>query len=115
MDTRSLVVGTVCVPVVWAATMSQLTIEVSTSRRSSLKRSVVVVRIRDVAYRGRHLEEAGIAELHYAPTPEEAIELALALAEQGRDDAPVIEREFRATAAMRPPSRRRWRLCPTAV
>jgi uncharacterized protein (TIGR00725 family) len=45
-------------------------------------------RIRDVAYQGKHLDEAKIAELHYAQTPAEAVETAFALAargEAGRD------------------------------
>jgi uncharacterized protein (TIGR00725 family) len=47
-------------------------------------------RIREVAYGGKHLEEAKIAELHYAQTPQEAVEMAFALAaggESGRDSA----------------------------
>ena len=51
-------------------------------------------RIREVAYDGKHLEEAKIAELHYAQTPHEAVEMAFALAaagETGRDSA----REYR--------------------
>jgi hypothetical protein len=53
-------------------------------------------RIREMAYAGKHLEEAGIAELHFAKTPEEAVELALELAARGRDTARVIEREFKS-------------------
>jgi hypothetical protein len=49
-----------------------------------------------MAYAGKHLEEAGIAELHFAKTPEEAVELALELAARGRDTARVIEREFKS-------------------
>lgn len=51
-------------------------------------------RIREVAYDGKHLEEAKIAELHYAQTPQEAVDMAFALAaggEAGRDWA----REYR--------------------
>ena len=51
-------------------------------------------RIREVAYEGKHLEEAKIAELHYAQTPQEAVDMAFALAargESGRDSA----REYR--------------------
>src|SRR5258706_9560717 len=47
-------------------------------------------RIRDVAYDGKHLEEAKIAELHFAETPEEAVDMAFALAaggSTGRDSA----------------------------
>src|SRR6266852_8025481 len=40
-------------------------------------------RIREVAYGGKHLEEAKIAELHFAQTPEEAVALAFSLAAQG--------------------------------
>jgi hypothetical protein len=53
-------------------------------------------RIREVAYSGKHLEEAGIAELHFAKTPEEAVNLALELAATGRDTARVVEREFKS-------------------
>ena len=51
-------------------------------------------RIREVAYGGKHLEEAKIAELHFAQTPQEAVDMAFALAaagETGRDSA----REYR--------------------
>jgi uncharacterized protein (TIGR00725 family) len=51
-------------------------------------------RIRDIAYDGKHLEEARIAELHFAQTPEQAVEMAFALAaavRSGRDSA----REYR--------------------
>ena len=51
-------------------------------------------RIREVAYDGKHLEEAKIAELHYAQTPQEAVDMAFSLAargESGRDSA----REYR--------------------
>jgi len=47
-------------------------------------------RMREVAYQGKHLDEAKIAELHYAQTPAEAVEMAFALAvrgESGRDSA----------------------------
>ena len=47
-------------------------------------------RIRELAYGGKHLDEAKIAELHYAQTPREAVELAFSLAargETGRDSA----------------------------
>jgi len=54
-------------------------------------------RMREMAYAGRHLEEAGIAELHFAKTPEDAVELAFDLAALGgRDGARVVEREFRS-------------------
>jgi uncharacterized protein (TIGR00725 family) len=47
-------------------------------------------RMRELAYGGKHLDEAKIAELHYAQTPKQAVELAFALAsrgETGRDSA----------------------------
>ncbi len=53
-------------------------------------------RIREVAYGGKHLEEAKIAELHFAQTPEEAVELAFSLAAHVRGDSRVAEREFRS-------------------
>ncbi|HET8569321.1 MAG TPA: TIGR00725 family protein [Candidatus Limnocylindria bacterium] len=40
-------------------------------------------RIREVAYDGKHLEEARRATLHYASSPREAVELALRLAAAG--------------------------------
>jgi uncharacterized protein (TIGR00725 family) len=52
-------------------------------------------RIREIAYGGKHLDEAKIAELHFAQTPEEAVDMAFALAasgETGRDSA----REYRS-------------------
>lgn len=39
-------------------------------------------RVRGLAYQGKHLEEAGVAELLYAKTPKEAVELALRLARE---------------------------------
>ena len=47
-------------------------------------------RIRELAYGGKHLDEAKIAELHFAQTPSEAVEMAFALAgrgESGHDSA----------------------------
>ena len=47
-------------------------------------------RIREIAYGGKHHEEAKIAELHFAQTPQQAVEMAFALAaggETGRDSA----------------------------
>ena len=47
-------------------------------------------RIRAIAYDGKHLDEAKIAELHFAQTPQEAVDMAFALAsrgETGRDSA----------------------------
>jgi len=40
-------------------------------------------RMREVAYQGKHLDEAKIAELHYAQTPAEAVEMAFKLADRG--------------------------------
>src|ERR687888_1554352 len=37
-------------------------------------------RMREVAYGGKHLDEAKIAELHYAQTPQQAVEMAFDLA-----------------------------------
>ncbi|MBI2325050.1 MAG: TIGR00725 family protein [Chloroflexi bacterium] len=37
-------------------------------------------RIRDIAYKGVHLEESGRRALHYAATPQEAVDLAVELA-----------------------------------
>jgi hypothetical protein len=53
-------------------------------------------RIREIAYKGKHLEEGGIAELHFAKTSEEAVTLALALAARGNGDSAAAEREFRS-------------------
>jgi uncharacterized protein (TIGR00725 family) len=47
-------------------------------------------RMREVAFEGKHLDEAKIAELHYAQTPEQAVDMAFAFAaagETGRDSA----------------------------
>jgi hypothetical protein len=52
-------------------------------------------RIRSVAYQGKHLDEAGISELHYAKTPAEAVERALSLA-PGAETGKTIEREFKS-------------------
>ena len=40
-------------------------------------------RIREIAYEGKHLDEANRAELHFAKTPAEAVDLALKLARSG--------------------------------
>jgi hypothetical protein len=53
-------------------------------------------RIREIAYQGKHLDEAGIAELHFAKTPEEAVDLALSLAAHGHGDSRAVERELRS-------------------
>src|SRR6266542_2804668 len=51
-------------------------------------------RIREIAYQGKHLDEAGIAELHFAQTPADAVEMALDLARSST--APDPRREFRS-------------------
>jgi uncharacterized protein (TIGR00725 family) len=53
-------------------------------------------RMREVAYDGKHLEEAKIAELHFAQTPEQAVELAFSLAARGHGDSRAAGREFRS-------------------
>lgn len=53
-------------------------------------------RIREIAYGGTHLDESGSATLHFATTPEEAVELALSLAADGHGDSRVAEREFKS-------------------
>ena len=53
-------------------------------------------RIRDVAYDGKHLEEAKIAELHFAQTPEQAVELAFSLAARDHGDRRTAARELRS-------------------
>ena len=52
-------------------------------------------RIRGVAYKGKHLDEVGINELHFAKTPAEAVDLALSLA-PGAETGKAVEREFRS-------------------
>jgi hypothetical protein len=52
-------------------------------------------RIREIAYQGKHLDEAGTSELHFAKTPAEAVELALSLA-PGAETGKTVEREFRS-------------------
>jgi len=49
-------------------------------------------RIREIAYDGKHLEEAHRSELHFAKTPAEAVDLALKLARSGSVADP--RREF---------------------
>ena len=53
-------------------------------------------RVREIAYDGKHLEEAKIAELHFAQTPEEAVDLAFELAALGGDSARIVQREFKS-------------------
>src|SRR6267378_3550788 len=50
-------------------------------------------RIRGIAYQGKHLDEGGTNELHFAKTPAEAVDLALSLAPRG-ETGKTIEREF---------------------
>jgi uncharacterized protein (TIGR00725 family) len=52
-------------------------------------------RIREIAYGGKHLEEAKIAELHFAQTPQQAVEMAFALA-AGGDTGSDSARDFRS-------------------
>lgn len=51
-------------------------------------------RIREIAYGGTHLDESGSATLHFASTPEEAVELALRLAADPAAVPKSAEREF---------------------
>jgi len=52
-------------------------------------------RIRGIAYKGKHLDEGGTNELHFAKTPAEAVDLALSLA-PGGETGKTIEREFKS-------------------
>jgi uncharacterized protein (TIGR00725 family) len=51
-------------------------------------------RIRDIAYRGKHLDESGSATLHFAATPEEAVETALQLAADPSATPAFAAKEF---------------------
>ena len=51
-------------------------------------------RIREIAYDGKHLDEARSATLHFASTPEEAVDLALALAADPSALPHGAEKEF---------------------
>ena len=51
-------------------------------------------RIREIAYDGKHLDESGSATLHFAATPEEAVDTALALAADPTMTPNGAEREF---------------------
>lgn len=53
-------------------------------------------RIREIAYKGKHLDESGSATLHFASTPEEAVDLALKLGAAARDGRHAAEREFKS-------------------
>src|SRR6266581_867048 len=52
-------------------------------------------RIRDIAYEGKHLDEAGINEIRFAKTPAEAVDIALSLAPSA-ETGKSAEREFRS-------------------
>jgi uncharacterized protein (TIGR00725 family) len=52
-------------------------------------------RIREIAYMGKHLDESGSATLHFASTPEEAVDLALRLAASEPDRSKGAEAEFK--------------------
>jgi uncharacterized protein (TIGR00725 family) len=52
-------------------------------------------RIREIAYNGKHLDEAATSELHFANTPAAAVDLALSLA-PGAETGKTVEREFRS-------------------
>jgi hypothetical protein len=51
-------------------------------------------RIRENAYKGKHLDESGSATLHFASTPEDAVDLALRLAADPNARPKGAEREF---------------------
>jgi uncharacterized protein (TIGR00725 family) len=51
-------------------------------------------RIRDIAYGGKHLDESGSATLHFAGTPEEAVDMALRLAADPTAYPKGAEKEF---------------------
>ena len=53
-------------------------------------------RIRDIAYRGKHLDESGSATLHFATTPEEAVDRAIALAADPTAYPKGAEKEFQS-------------------
>ena len=53
-------------------------------------------RIREIAYKGKHLDESGSATLHFAATPEEAVDLALKLAADPNARPNGPEREFQS-------------------
>ena len=49
----------------------------------------------DIAYQGKHLDEAGINEIRFAKTPAEAVDIALSLAPSA-ETGKAVEREFRS-------------------
>jgi uncharacterized protein (TIGR00725 family) len=53
-------------------------------------------RIREIAYNGKHLDESGSATLHFATTPEEAVDRAIALAADPTTYPKGAEKEFQS-------------------
>lgn len=53
-------------------------------------------RIREIAYGGTHLDESGSATLHFAATPEEAVDIALRLAADPNVTPMSAEGEFQS-------------------
>ena len=53
-------------------------------------------RIREIAYGGKHLDESGSAMLHFAATPEEAVDIALRLAADPTTTPNSAEKEFQS-------------------
>jgi uncharacterized protein (TIGR00725 family) len=53
-------------------------------------------RVREIAYGGKHLDESGSATLHFAATPAEAVDVALALAADPTAYPKGAENEFRS-------------------
>ena len=53
-------------------------------------------RIREIAYRGKHLDESGSATLHFAATPAEAVDLALRLAADPATTPKSAAKEFQS-------------------
>ena len=52
-------------------------------------------RVREIAYQGVHLEEAGRRVLYYAKTPKEAVDLAIRLAHEDARATQAGQQEFR--------------------
>ena len=53
-------------------------------------------RIQEIAYRGKHLDESGSATLHFAATPEDAVDQALRLAADPSTSPRTAEKEFQS-------------------
>ena len=53
-------------------------------------------RIREIAYAGKHLDESGSATLHFASSPEDAVDQAIALAADPSVHPKNAEQEFRS-------------------